>query len=115
MARPRGISKTGGRKRGTPNARTVMLGEALAILECDVPKRLVELLPRLEPDKQADVLLELMKYLYPKRTDIGSGDNSPNHIIQDNRKQLLLVMTDPLMKNAARLIAEKMACANINE
>ena len=44
-----------------------MLQELLQDLGCDVPQRLVTLLPQLSPEKQADILLELMQYLYPKR------------------------------------------------
>jgi hypothetical protein len=56
-----------GRKKGTPNKKTLVLSETLETLKLDVPTRLNELLPLLSYEKQADVLLELMSYLYPKR------------------------------------------------
>lgn len=56
-----------GRKKGTPNKKTLVLSEILDSLDCDVPSKLIEILNQLEPEKQADVLLELMSYLFPKR------------------------------------------------
>ncbi len=56
-----------GRKKGTPNKKTLILSEILDSLDCDVPTKLIDLLNLLDPDKQADVLLELMSYLFPKR------------------------------------------------
>jgi len=64
-----------GRKKGTPNKRTLLLSESLENLKLDVPTRLNELLPLLSNEKQADVLLELMGYLYPKRKPL-EGDGS---------------------------------------
>lgn len=56
-----------GRQKGTPNKKTLILTEILDSLDCDVTQRLTELLPQLQPEKQADVLLELMSYIFPKR------------------------------------------------
>lgn len=66
---------TSGRKKGTPNKRTLLLSETLENLKLDVPARLNELLPKLSNEKQADILLELMSYLYPKRKPL-EGDGS---------------------------------------
>jgi hypothetical protein len=73
----RGQPKMGGRKKGTPNKQTALLKDALDELSVDVPKRLAELLPKLEPSKQADVLLDLMGYLYPKRKALEVPDTPP--------------------------------------
>lgn len=84
MAENSGMSKfqkgtpkpaTSGRKKGTPNKKTLILSESLENLKLDVPARLNELLPLLPYEKQADVLLELMSYLYPKRKPL-EGDGS---------------------------------------
>lgn len=64
-----------GRKKGTPNKKTLVLSESLDALKLDIPARLNELLPLLTYEKQADVLLELMSYLYPKRKPL-EGDGS---------------------------------------
>lgn len=60
----------GGRKRGTPNKKTKLLQTTLEQLGPDLPSRLLLLLPELPPEKQADVLLELMQYVFPKRKAI---------------------------------------------
>lgn len=70
MPRPAGLPKTGGRKKGTPNKKTLALQDALTAAGLDVPIQITELLPQLEPTKRVDVLLELMAYLYPKRKAI---------------------------------------------
>jgi hypothetical protein len=67
MARTAGLQKTGGRKKGTPNKKTLGLQEALESHGLDVIARLAEILPDLAPEKRVDVLVDLMGYLYPKR------------------------------------------------
>lgn len=69
-----GQKKTGGRKPGTPNKRTQVLSETLAQLGLDVPRELVRCLRikragalALTVKERADILLQLMNYLYPKR------------------------------------------------
>lgn len=68
--RPVGYPKTGGRQKGTPNNRTLALSDTLESLGFDPLPKLVELLPNLTPEKQADVLLKLMEFIYPKRKAI---------------------------------------------
>lgn len=70
MPRPQGTTKTGGRTKGTPNKRTLDLQENLAASGIDVIEQLTNLLPELPPQLRANVLLELMQYLYPKRKAI---------------------------------------------
>ena len=86
MSKPIGLPKTGGRKKGTPNRRTLVVKSVAEALGLDVPARLVEILPKLHPDKQADVLLELMGYLFPKRKAIDVKMEDFNH----NRETLAL-------------------------
>jgi hypothetical protein len=90
MARPIGIEKSGGRGKGTPNRKTVTLHDALSDL--DVPKRLIELIPTLEPAKQADVLVQLMSYLYPKRKAIEHSGANGDPITFDVRSFDLAAM-----------------------
>jgi len=66
MPRPKGLIKTGGRKKGTPNRATQNLVEALDTLNFDIPSKIYELLPKLSSEKQVDVLLKLMEFVYPK-------------------------------------------------
>lgn len=56
-----------GRRPGTKNKRSEHLSEVLASIDINVPEELMALIPELKPEKRADVLLELMGYLYPKR------------------------------------------------
>jgi hypothetical protein len=56
-----------GRKKGTPNKATQQLREILDAEGLDPAKKLAELLPNLTPEKQADICLKLMDFLYPKR------------------------------------------------
>lgn len=74
--------KGSGRKKGTPNKKTLVLTEILESLDCDVTQKLTELLPQLNPEKQADVLLELMSYLFPKRKalEVTGPDGGAIHI-----------------------------------
>jgi carbamoylphosphate synthase large subunit len=67
MPRTVGFPKTGGRRKGTPNQKTLELQEALEAHGVDVVGQLAELLPKLTDDRRTDVLLDLMGYLYPKR------------------------------------------------
>lgn len=67
MPRPTGQSKTGGRTKGTPNRRSKQLEEILHSVKLNVPERIVELLPKLAPKEEVQVLLQLMPYLYPRR------------------------------------------------
>ncbi len=62
--------RIGGRQKGTPNKKTLALVEILEAKKIDPVSGLSTLLPILEPEKQADVYLKLMEYLYPKRKAI---------------------------------------------
>lgn len=70
MARPSGLKKTGGRTKGVPNKRTVVLAEVFEQANFDVPTKIMELLPSLSEEKQVDVLINLLRYLYPSRRAI---------------------------------------------
>jgi hypothetical protein len=67
--RPLGLSKTGGRRKGTPNRSSLALAEKLAELGCDP----VAILAEICMDKAAPVdarirsASELLTYTYPKR------------------------------------------------
>ncbi len=67
MARPPGLPKSGGRKKGTPNKKTQDLEDRLKTLGIDVPSQIGALLPQLHTEKQVDILMGLMAFLYPKR------------------------------------------------
>lgn len=67
MARPAGLPKTGGRKKGTPNRRSELLSDNLNELGLDISERITELLPQLSTEKQMNALIQLLPYIFPKR------------------------------------------------
>jgi hypothetical protein len=66
MSRPAGLPKTGGRTKGTSNKNRTDLVEAIASQGIDIPKKIVEVLNSLNPEKQANFLVGLMPYIYTK-------------------------------------------------
>ena len=74
MGRPAGLPKTGGRGKGTPNRKTVLLREALDAKGISPVNRLCDLLVELTPKDQTSVLLELLPYLYPRRKPTDEDD-----------------------------------------
>jgi hypothetical protein len=85
-----------GRKKGTPNKKTVVLLEVLELVGLNVPQKLTELLPSLEPEKQADVLLELLSYLYPKRKALDHlGIDGPIVQLRQSNINVRAILTDP--------------------
>lgn len=70
MPRQMGTPKTGGRGKGTPNARTVHFSEKLESMGLDLIQEIVGILPMLEPDRRANVMLAMLPYYYPKRANV---------------------------------------------
>ncbi len=69
MPRPRGIAKTGGRQRGTPNRKTHELAEKLEKLGCDPIAGLAQIAmaPDTAPELKVRCYAELAQYLHAKR------------------------------------------------
>ena len=63
-----GRPKTGGRKRGTPNNRTLLLAERLEELNCDPIAVMAEICndADAETKHRLEAAKELAQYLYPK-------------------------------------------------
>ena len=70
MARQEGTPKTGGRKKGTPNLKTLVLRESLNLAGFDVIQKLNDLYPQLDPEFQAKVLLSFLPYLFPRPNSV---------------------------------------------
>jgi hypothetical protein len=98
MGKIKGSIKTGGRKRGTPNKKTLFLHQLLEEKELDPIQGIISALRDLDsvvvyaPEDQinlakskANIYLELMQYLYPKRKaiEIDSDDESEKVQIVD--------------------------------
>lgn len=56
-----------GRKRGTSNKSTRTLLDALDSHGVDIVAQIIERVPQLSVEKQVEVFLDLMPYVYPKR------------------------------------------------
>lgn len=92
--------KTGGRKKGTVNKRTLILQEVLEKLQMNVPEKIAETLTQVEDALtrcmdaeelilglrlKADIYLNLMQYIYPRlksieTTDTTQKSNEPIHV-----------------------------------
>lgn len=85
MSKEQGSTKTGGRRKGTPNKKTLCLIKSLENNNIDIINEIAALLPQLGPEKKADVLLNIMSYIFPKRKAIelsGSEESSSGpHIV----------------------------------
>lgn len=66
MSRPTGLPKTGGRKRGTKNLKTLVLRESLNRVGFDIIQELHDIYPELDTQMKAKVLLSFLPYLFPK-------------------------------------------------
>lgn len=66
MPRPPGLPKTGGRKKGTQNLKTLVLRESLNRVGFDVVQELHDLYPKLDIQMKAKVLMAFLPYLFPK-------------------------------------------------
>jgi len=110
-----------GRKKGTPNNKTLILNEIMENLGLDVPTRLCELLPLLKPSKQADVLLQLMGYLYPRRKSVecfierGFNEEEKPELTHEEKAREIISMykifseieEEPEVRNAYKVLAER--------
>jgi len=74
-----GHNKVGGREVGTLNKRSLLLKETFEALSLNVSERIATILPDLPKERQMEVLLELMGYLYPRRKAIDVLETSVHH------------------------------------
>lgn len=67
MARSKGLPKTGGRKKGTLNKKTMLLSKAFEDEGINVGQELVQLY-KTQPsnDKKLEILLKILDYCYPR-------------------------------------------------
>jgi hypothetical protein len=56
-----------GRKKGGKNKSSKYLADILESADFNVVEKLIEILPSLPKEKQADILVDLMSFLHPKR------------------------------------------------
>lgn len=104
-----------GRKKGIPNKRTELLRDVLENLECDVPQKLIALLPSLPPDGQAHVLLELLSYLYPRRKAMEPVTSAFGLSVEQTRNFFFNITADPETRKAAEFVAERISSGETTE
>jgi len=91
MARPKGLKKSGGRKKGTPNKTTFLLEEKLEHLNFDPVVELIICFDSLESGQKATTILKLLDYLYPKRKSIEIDRKSSPGINQSFAELVLAI------------------------
>lgn len=81
MSRPRGLPKTGGRVRGTPNRKTCELAAKLDSLGCDPILGLARIAMNeaTAPELKVRCYAELAQYVYAKRKAV-------EHLTEDERE-----------------------------
>ena len=81
MSRPKGLAKTGGRTKGTPNKKSEELLRKLEKLGCEPIEGLatIALAPDTKPDLKVRCYAELAQYVYPKgkAVDLGGQEGEP--------------------------------------
>ncbi len=70
MPRQQGLVKTGGRQKGSANKKTQLFKESLELLQLDIPTKIHDLLNQVSPEKQLDILVKLMPYVFPQLKQI---------------------------------------------
>jgi hypothetical protein len=75
--RPVGLSKTGGRAKGTPNRATLTLKEKLETIGCDPLLELAKIGMNEKESIEIRVrcLIEIAPYMYPKRKPVDMSSN----------------------------------------
>lgn len=77
----KGKPKTGGRQKGTPNKDKRTVREIVeTALGKAIPERIMELVAYMEPEREIELLLDLLPYTYPKKKEVAvSGELDLNH------------------------------------
>lgn len=95
MARPKGMTKTGGRRKGTPNKVTGNIREWLSNLVDKNRLQIEKDLKALEPKDRLQVLEKFMQYTTPKMQSIQTkidfnqlSDEQLNTVINEITKDL---------------------------
>jgi len=106
-----------GRKRGTSNKKTMNLEATLESYGIDLVGQIAELLPQLAVDKRADVLLNLIGYIYPKRkaveTSVQSNQEFEGKSIKETHMEIAhftrmraRLIKDPKLVAALEVVAQ---------
>lgn len=113
VGRPKGIPKTGGRQKGTPNKATLEVAQKLAAWGYDPFKGMVKLAtdPSVAPDIQARMHSELAQYIAPKRKAVehsGPNGDAIEHAIDLTAREAMQSVAE-LMRHLAKKKTEVVA------
>lgn len=89
MSRPKGLPKTGGRKPGTPNKRTVVLKEELERVGFDWQVEFQKAYSEAETYK-CKILVDLLPYLTIKLKEQEVGEEETEELSEDKSTEELL-------------------------
>jgi hypothetical protein len=83
MPRPKGLPKTGGRARGTPNKTSRSVIEKLAELGCDPIEGLaaIAMSTNTAPELKVRCYSELAQYAYPKRKAVDLSVEKSDEVV----------------------------------
>ena len=84
MGRPKGLPKTGGRKAGTPNHRSLDHKGLIEFYGIDIIKELIATLHGLEARDRASILVKLLEYVYPKKKSLEASIEVSGEIERSN-------------------------------
>lgn len=94
MARPIGLVKSGGRKKGSKNKLTAFTRQSLIDVVQDEISSLPDMLAELDPKDRVDALIKMMAYTLPKvdgegylRLDEGEAANDRHNVNIERRKK----------------------------
>jgi hypothetical protein len=102
--RPKGLPKTGGRQKGTPNRNNVLARVALADLGFDYYQELIDCIRGIsDPVQKADRLLQIAPYIMQRRreeSDVTSPAINPETLTEQDlakipTSQLLAALPKP--------------------
>lgn len=66
----KGHVKVGGRKKGTPSKKSLLVREILENNGINLIEKIIEILPALEPEEKVRALIQLLPYVHPKLTSV---------------------------------------------
>lgn len=88
MAKAIGSVKTGGRKKGTPNKRTLAFADALESRGIDLVGEILDTAQRLPAREKIAIFIGLLPYQFPKRKPSEGPISLADHLNQLNADQL---------------------------
>ena len=100
--RPKGIEKTGGRTKGTPNRTTAEARELLQTIlygQLDNIENTLDNIKGKSDRDYIDALVKMFQYVLPKKTDVTSND-------QEIKQPINIEVTDPRIGEALKKLLE---------